>query len=198
MQIARPRPVNPKFLRPPKWPNCWGCQSDTFADSLKAPRFQGGKSDIVTGGTPGDRLRSTQRTSTAGPRESNVDLVEPIQLLSLAEAARRLGVTVYELTKLADDGAVTFEVTPGGHRRFRATIIEEAAQDVVASADPAGVDILAADQAAALLRLHPRTVTRLADEGELPGRKIGGSWRFSRSQLISWIEAGSNEPAPER
>lgn len=53
-------------------------------------------------------------------------------------------------------------------------------------------DILTAQEAAELLRLNPYTVKQKALKGEIPGRKMGrgGSarWRFSRRQLIAWVE----------
>ena len=44
------------------------------------------------------------------------------------------------------------------------------------------------DRLAAYLRLSPQKVTRLADRGKLPGRKIGGQWRFSRAEIHHWVE----------
>ena len=33
-----------------------------------------------------------------------------------------------------------------------------------------------------------KTAHRLAAEGKLPGFKVGGSWRFKRSQIDDWID----------
>jgi excisionase family DNA binding protein len=33
----------------------------------------------------------------------------------------------------------------------------------------------------------------LAAEGKIPGFKVGGSWRFKRSELEKWIERQSTE-----
>lgn len=49
-------------------------------------------------------------------------------------------------------------------------------------------NILDADEVAQLLRLHKRTVLRLANRGELPGFKIGDQWRFKRDDLEEYIE----------
>jgi excisionase family DNA binding protein len=51
-------------------------------------------------------------------------------------------------------------------------------------------DVLTPDGAGRLLHLHPRTVVRKAAAGELPGIKLGGRWRFSREQLMRFIETG--------
>ena len=44
-------------------------------------------------------------------------------------------------------------------------------------------EILTAEEVAKYLRLHPYTIRRLAREGKLPGFRIGGQWRFNRSQM---------------
>jgi len=41
---------------------------------------------------------------------------------------------------------------------------------------------------AAYLHLGPQQVGRLADRGKLPGRKVGGEWRFSRAEIHHWLE----------
>ena len=37
------------------------------------------------------------------------------------------------------------------------------------------------------LRLARSTVYRLAQNGRLPGRKVGGTWRFPRRGLDEWL-----------
>jgi len=44
-------------------------------------------------------------------------------------------------------------------------------------------------EAAALLRLEEVAVRAAADAGELPGRRVGEEWRFSRSALLAWLGA---------
>lgn len=38
------------------------------------------------------------------------------------------------------------------------------------------------------LHLTPPQVQRMADRGQLPGRKIGGQWRFSAAEIHHWLE----------
>jgi len=45
------------------------------------------------------------------------------------------------------------------------------------------------DSLAAYLHLFPQQVSRLADRGKLPGRKVGGQWRFSQADIHHWLEA---------
>lgn len=37
------------------------------------------------------------------------------------------------------------------------------------------------------LNVDPKTVYRMVNRGDLPGFKVGGSWRFHRSDLDEWI-----------
>jgi excisionase family DNA binding protein len=50
-------------------------------------------------------------------------------------------------------------------------------------------DVLTLEQAAALLQVDAAEVTALAEAGELPGRRIGGDWRFPRAALLEWLAA---------
>jgi len=38
------------------------------------------------------------------------------------------------------------------------------------------------------LRRDVREVTKLAGKGSLPGRKVGGEWRFARAEINHWLE----------
>lgn len=53
-------------------------------------------------------------------------------------------------------------------------------------------EILTLDEVAAYLKAGKRTVYRLAAEGRLPAFKLGGAWRFRRSDLDEWIVANLN------
>jgi excisionase family DNA binding protein len=48
-------------------------------------------------------------------------------------------------------------------------------------------DVLTPAQAAELLQVQEQDVIELAEEGALPGRRIGEQWRFSRPALIAWL-----------
>lgn len=54
--------------------------------------------------------------------------------------------------------------------------------------------LLRTDEVAALLRVHPKHVYRLLKKG-LPGRRVGGEWRFAREEVLAW--SGGRAPAPE-
>jgi len=46
--------------------------------------------------------------------------------------------------------------------------------------------------AAELLRVHRKTLERMALRGELPGHKVGRFWRFRASELDEWLRSGVN------
>jgi excisionase family DNA binding protein len=61
-------------------------------------------------------------------------------------------------------------------------------------------EILTIDEVAVFLKAGKRTVYRLAASGEIPAFKLGGTWRFRRSELDQWIAASihNNKKADER
>jgi len=44
-------------------------------------------------------------------------------------------------------------------------------------------EIMTPREAAEYLSVHVRTIYRLAKKGEIPGRKVGGRWRFKKDVL---------------
>jgi excisionase family DNA binding protein len=48
-------------------------------------------------------------------------------------------------------------------------------------------EVLTAEQLAELLQVDAKTVRSLAARGELPGRKLGREWRFSRRAVFDWL-----------
>jgi excisionase family DNA binding protein len=48
--------------------------------------------------------------------------------------------------------------------------------------------LLDSDEAAQLLKIHPKTLQRMARQKEIPGVQIGRLWRFRRSELNAWLQ----------
>src|SRR3954452_24236052 len=65
-----------------------------------------------------------------------------------------------------------------GHHSFRPAEIPE---------------VLTPAQAAALLQVDEDAVLALAEEGRLPGRRIGDEWRFGRAALVAWLSEAASE-----
>jgi excisionase family DNA binding protein len=56
-----------------------------------------------------------------------------------------------------------------------------------ASLREAPPEVLLPGEAAALLRVDEGALVRAAEDGSLPGRRIGDEWRFSRAALLDWL-----------
>lgn len=41
---------------------------------------------------------------------------------------------------------------------------------------------------AAYLHMMPARISKLADRGKIPGRRVSGDWRFSRPEILHWLE----------
>jgi excisionase family DNA binding protein len=53
-------------------------------------------------------------------------------------------------------------------------------------------EIMTPREAADYLSVHVRTIYRLAKNGDIPGRKVGGSWRFKKNVLDEWLSWREN------
>jgi excisionase family DNA binding protein len=78
----------------------------------------------------------------------------------VADALRRITVETH-------DDALTL-----GHAEFRAN-------------PPA--DVLTLAGVAELLQAPAENVAALAEAGDLPGRQVGGEWRFAREAILRWL-----------
>lgn len=67
------------------------------------------------------------------------------------------------------------------------------------------MEIMTANEVATLLRVHIRTIYKLAEQGVIPGNKIGRSWRFNRRDILELVSdkkrlklGQENRPLQER
>lgn len=49
-------------------------------------------------------------------------------------------------------------------------------------------DIMTIKELAAYLKMAEKTLYRLAANGDVPGFKVGGAWRFRKSEIDKWID----------
>lgn len=56
-------------------------------------------------------------------------------------------------------------------------------------------EVLNVEQAAEFLGFSPYTLREKARTGEIPGRKVGREWRFSREVLRQWLREGQTPGA---
>ena len=55
-------------------------------------------------------------------------------------------------------------------------------------------DVLTAEDVAALLSVHVKTVAKLVVRDGLPARRLGREYRFSRPDVIAWLEQRAVKP----
>ncbi len=53
--------------------------------------------------------------------------------------------------------------------------------------------IFTMDELAQYLKVGKTTLYRLAQEGKIPGQKVGKHWRFSRDAIDRWLEETKNK-----
>lgn len=59
-------------------------------------------------------------------------------------------------------------------------------------------EILALDEVAAYPKAGKKTACRLAQQGQIPGFKRGGTWRFRRTEPDRWIAVQTAENTQDR
>ena len=107
--------------------------------------------------------------------------------------AEKLDRVAFELKMSKQDlvaGLVEdMKIAPGFTRR-RTEVVEVDDTPVVGRASflPSGPpEVLTLAEAADLLQVETGVVEAMAAGGELPGRRLGDEWRFSREALLSWL-----------
>ncbi len=60
------------------------------------------------------------------------------------------------------------------------------------------LEVLEPKEVAQMLRVSVRSVTRLAERGELVGFKVGDLWRFHRSDVDAYIERQKRKYQPSK
>lgn len=108
--------------------------------------------------------------------------------------AERLDRAAFELKASKQDivsGLIGRYVSPDSTDRLRRVVIE-AGEDAIATGShsftpAAPTEVLTLAQVAELLQVDEDAAQELADARELPGRRIGDEWRFSRTAVLRWL-----------
>ena len=58
---------------------------------------------------------------------------------------------------------------------------------------PAVQEVMGISEVAEFLRMNKATTYKLAKAGQIPGRRIGGVWRFNRVELIEWLKGDGGD-----
>jgi excisionase family DNA binding protein len=83
--------------------------------------------------------------------------------------------------------------SPGGLAALRRVVVETGDEPLTVGrhafrpAEPPAV--LTAGDVAELLQVEEAEVVALAEAGDLPARRIGEAWRFSREAVLAWLGA---------
>ena len=59
-------------------------------------------------------------------------------------------------------------------------------------------EILTLKEVAGYLKVTERTIYKLAGAKKIPAFKVGGTWRFSRSDIDEWIRRQTSESLGDR
>ena len=117
-----------------------------------------------------------------------------------ASAARRLDRASFELGASKKDLVTALlerhvdPDSPGGLAALRRIVVEAGDEPLTIGrhafrpVDPPPV--LTADEVAELLQADVADVVALAEAGDLPARRIGTAWRFSREAVLAWLGTG--------
>lgn len=54
-------------------------------------------------------------------------------------------------------------------------------------------EVMGVQELAEYLRISVHTVYRLAEQGKIPGRKVGKHWRFHREVIVDWLATQSQQ-----
>ena len=112
--------------------------------------------------------------------------------------AERLDRAAFELKASKQDivsGLIARYVEPGATDRLRRVVIEAGEEPMATGRHTfipsAPAEVLTLAHLAELLQVEEEAARELADAGEIPGRRVGGEWRYARSAVLRWLAGES-------
>lgn len=66
-------------------------------------------------------------------------------------------------------------------------MLDQKDRPIIIGAEENTNQVMTSGEAADYLKMHVKTVCRLAKEGKIPAKKVGSEWRFLRSVLDNWL-----------
>ena len=64
--------------------------------------------------------------------------------------------------------------------------------------EPSSGSVLTIDELAGYLKVPKSTLYKLAQEGKVPGQKVGRHWRFRKETIDRWLENNDRADSPKR
>ena len=108
------------------------------------------------------------------------------------EAAEKLDRAAFELRVAKQDLVADLVQKHLAHVAGTRRVVVESLDDSLTvghhSFTPtAELEVLTLEEAAELLRIAPDQLAELAESGDVPGRRLGEKWRFTRTALLNWL-----------
>jgi excisionase family DNA binding protein len=143
-------------------------------------------------------LRVSKQSLVSELVERYVDPDSPASLVALGKG---WGLRADRGTRgVTDEGsrgaasAAGADIADAGRRRVTVETLDQGELTVGRhSFGPRNLEVLTLEEAAELLQVDSEVVLELARVGTLPGRELGGEWRFARAALLEWLGAGSTD-----
>ena len=108
--------------------------------------------------------------------------MKPLYVRLPTEEAEKLDRAAFELKTSKQD------LVAGMIRRFTVETADDGMAIGHAAFRPhSPPDILTVAELASWLQVDERAVADLAEQGDLPGRKLAGEWRFAREAVLDWL-----------
>lgn len=76
------------------------------------------------------------------------------------------------------------------------SLVREVIRGELASLAGEAHDVMTRDEAAAMLKVHPKVLVTYVKRFNLPAKRLGREWRFRRSELLRWLEQHAEQPQP--
>jgi excisionase family DNA binding protein len=70
--------------------------------------------------------------------------------------------------------------------------------EVSSAAETREDEVLTLDEVASVMKLPAAAVRQRAEEGDLPARRFGSEWRFSKRAVLSWLADGDKPKGRRR
>src|SRR3954447_21166837 len=108
------------------------------------------------------------------------------------DAAEKLDRAAFELRMAKQDLVANLVENHLNHVAGTRRVVVESLDDTLTvghhSFTPIeGLEVITLGEAADLLRIDADELAKLADSGDVPGRKLGDDWRFTRTALLNWL-----------
>jgi excisionase family DNA binding protein len=115
----------------------------------------------------------------------------PLYVRIPADAAEKLDRAAHELKRPKQDliAGLVSDADFGAMRRVTVETTEDGLTIGHAAFRPAPSppEVLTIAELAQWLQVDEPAVAELAESGELPGRRLGGKWRFARDAVLDWL-----------